>query len=92
MPTYKILYNNLKNRLYNIKMEFTFGIITAGDNDHYIQTIIDSIRENHIPIYEIIIVGNTKIQQDGIIRVFEFDETIRAGWITKKKKYDCITC
>lgn len=66
-------------------MEFTFGIITAGDNDHYIQTIIDSIRENHIPIYEIIIVGNTKIQQDGIIRVFEFDETIRAGWITKKK-------
>ena len=66
-------------------MDFTFGIITNGDADSYLDTIIDSIVKNNIPIYEIIIVGNTKIDPTPKIKVIEFDETIKTGWITRKK-------
>jgi len=65
-------------------MNFTFGIITDGNNDNYINIIIDSIKNNSIPNYEIIIVGNTKIINPEIL-IFPFDETIKTGWITKKK-------
>ena len=41
-------------------MDFTFGIITDGKNDEFIRLIIQSIENNHIPVYEVIIVGNTK--------------------------------
>jgi hypothetical protein len=77
-------------------MDFTFGIITLGDHDNFIIQIIESIIKNNIPNYEIIIVGNTKITADKI-RVFGFDESIKSGWITRKKnmvvlnaKYDNI--
>ena len=66
-------------------MDFTFGIITAGDQDHYINEIILSIIKNKIPNYEIIIVGNSKINTSDKIRIIEFDESVHAGWITKKK-------
>jgi hypothetical protein len=68
-------------------MDFTFGIITSGENDLFIMEIIISIVKNNIPNYEIIIVGNTKIQSNSHtnIEIFEFDETIKKGWITKKK-------
>ena len=77
-------------------MEFTFWIITDGKNDNFFNIIIDSIIENNIPIYEIIIVGNTKIDNNSI-KIINFDESIKRGWITKKKniitsnaKYDNI--
>lgn len=66
-------------------MQFTFGIITAGDNDHYINETVLSIINNNIPEYEIIIVGNSKIEKSDKIKIIEFDESIHAGWITKKK-------
>jgi len=66
-------------------MDFTFGIITDGNNDNFIDIIIDSIEKNNIPNYEIIIVGNTKIKNSDNIKIIFFDETIKPGWITRKK-------
>jgi len=66
-------------------MNFTFGIVTDGKNDHYINIIIESIYKNNIPNFEIIIVGNTQISQSDKITVIYFDENIKKGWITKKK-------
>jgi hypothetical protein len=66
-------------------MDFTFGIITQGDNDHYISIIIDSIEKNHIPNYEIIIVGNTKIKNTCKIIIIEYDENIKPLCISRKK-------
>jgi len=63
-------------------LDFTFGIITAGSD--YIQRIVDSIRSQNIPNYEIIIVGKTSISGNNIITI-PFDESIKKGWITKKK-------
>jgi hypothetical protein len=65
-------------------MEFTFGILTAGNNNGMIQTIVDSIRNQNIPNYEILIIGNCDISGNDI-RLLPFDETIRHTWITKKK-------
>jgi len=76
-------------------MNFTFGIITNG-NDLNIQKIIHSIRAQSIPNYEIIIMGKSNIDDHDIINI-PFDESIKEGWITKKKniiakiaKYDNI--
>ena len=66
-------------------MDFTFGIITDGKNDGAIRQIIASIEQNNIPIYEIIIVGNTKIETTNKIKCIPFDETIKPAWITRKK-------
>ena len=70
-------------------MNFSFGIITNGLNDHYLQIIIQSIEDNSIPHYEIIIIGNTQIKNTNNIKIINFDETIKENWITKKKKYNC---
>lgn len=63
---------------------FTFGIVTTGNSDDRILQTIESIKALKIPNYEIIIVGNSKIQ-DNMVKVIPFDETIKRGWITKKK-------
>jgi hypothetical protein len=64
-------------------MDFTFGIVTNGNNDVFLTEIIDSIKKEKIPNYEIIIVGNTKLTEN--IQVVNFDETQKVNWITKKK-------
>lgn len=66
-------------------MDFTFGIITEGSYDNYINEIIKSIENNKIPIYEIIIVGNTTIEPTQHIKTIPFDDTIKSEWITRKK-------
>ena len=67
-------------------MNFTFGIITDGNNDTFIKLIIASIINNQIPNYEIIIVGNTSIKADSDnIKIILFNENIKRGWITRKK-------
>ena len=66
-------------------MDFTFGIITLGDSDNYINAIIDSIYKNNIPNFEIIIVGNTKTTNTNKIQIIHFNENEKAGWITRKK-------
>jgi predicted O-methyltransferase YrrM len=57
-------------------MDFTFGIVTDGKD---IQRIVDSIRKQNIPKYEIIVVGKTDVK--GVIQI-PFDETKP---LTKKK-------
>ncbi len=69
-------------------MDFTFGIITCGTNDIYIEEIIKSIKSENIPNYEIIIVGNTTIKGNNIINI-NFNENIKPAWITKKKNIIC---
>lgn len=65
-------------------MDFTFGIITDGRNEIFINTIIDSIEKQNIPNYEIIVVGGNNILRDNVIHI-PFDESIKSKWITKKK-------
>lgn len=65
-------------------MNFTFGIISGGNNEININKIIDSIENQKIPNYEIIIIGNTNIKREKTI-IKPFDETIKRMWITKKK-------
>lgn len=65
-------------------MKFTFGIITSGQFERGLGIVIDSIENLNIPQYEIIIVGNTELQRENV-QVIPFDESIKNGWITKKK-------
>jgi hypothetical protein len=66
----------------------TFGIITNGQNDDMISTVIVSIITQNIPQYEIIIVGNTTITHKSVKHV-NFDESIKTNWITRKKNIVC---
>jgi hypothetical protein len=65
-------------------MRFTFGIVTGGDQDIFIHRIIDSIEENNIPEYEIFIIGKFAGERKNTY-VIPFDESVKKGWITKKK-------
>jgi hypothetical protein len=66
-------------------MNFSFGIITSGKESVRVQIIINSIRKQKIPNYEIIIVGgNNDFIGDDIVHI-SFDESITPMWITKKK-------
>lgn len=65
-------------------MDFTFGIITGGNNDTMINKIIDSIESQNIPKYEIIIVGNSIVNRNNV-RVIPFNENQKDKWITRKK-------
>ena len=56
------------------EIPFTFGIITAGGEDE----------NEHIPQYEVLIVGDCGLVRD-YLKVVPFDETVHSGWITKKK-------
>jgi len=72
---------------------FTFGIVTNADGG-VSQELIDSvtsIRDLKIPEYQIIIIGNQNVLgnshhfQHGDIKLINFDESQREGWITRKK-------
>lgn len=65
-------------------MNFTFGIVTSGNDDNSVQLVINSIEQLNIPEYEIIIVGNSGVSRDRI-RIIPFNENERPAWITKKK-------
>lgn len=71
-------------------MNFTFGIITgrrdcdeSNKNDD-LSLIIDSIRNQSIPNYEIVIVGHCDLESSDIVNI-DFDDGIKDNWITKKK-------
>lgn len=65
-------------------MDFTFGIVTSGTADDYLNTIIDSIEKQNIKNYEVLIVGNSSVQRNKTT-VIPFDENQRPAWITRKK-------
>jgi hypothetical protein len=82
-------------------LKFTFGIITAGSNNprestsageleirQRILEIISSIEEQNMPLdcYEIVVIGgNNFYKSNEKVTHINFDETLRKGWITKKK-------
>jgi len=77
-------------------MNWTFGIITDGNNEVYLTNLIDSIINQNIKNYEVIVVGNCSNNFLNV-KYINFDEFIKQGWITKKKniiienaKYDNI--
>jgi hypothetical protein len=49
-------------------MDFTFGIVSNGENRTFINKVIDSIENEKIPNYEIIVVGNVKIERNNTIK------------------------
>lgn len=70
-------------------MEFTFGIITNGEQKEIerVHKIIDSIEAEQIPVYEVIVLNSTRKTIDRkhtITLPFEQPPKIRA-WITKMK-------
>jgi hypothetical protein len=65
-------------------IDFTFGIVSSGSKDDNLNKIIDSIENQNIPNYEIIIVGNSEIKRKKT-KLIQFDESIKTSWITKKK-------
>ena len=67
-------------------MDWTFGIITGGGQESFINTIITSIENQNIEKdkYEILIVGNCNIKRNNTT-VISFNESIKPMWVTKKK-------
>lgn len=65
--------------------KWTFGIITNGKREDWILKIIESIRDQKIPDYEIIICGTYKIRKERDIKYLKFNKKDDKGWITKKK-------
>ena len=67
-------------------MGVTFGFVTDGSNDLLLAQGIQSIKNVQLSDYEIIVIGNTSINDDEV-KVIRFDDSIKTGWITRKKKF-----
>ena len=69
------------------KLKLTFGIITTESTGHHLPEIIRSIEDQNIPddCYEILVIGNYPIHNYKNLRSFQFDETQKNMWITRKK-------
>lgn len=65
--------------------KWTFGIITNGKRNDWIELIIESIRKQKIPNYEIMICGTYYERTEKDIKYIHFDKRDDKGWITKKK-------
>ena len=68
-------------------MQFSFGIITSSKSSFHLKKVIKSILKQNIheDSFEIIVIGNQSKVSSEKIRCIEFDESIKPGWITKKK-------
>lgn len=69
-------------------MDFTFGICSVKDNESLHKKIVDSIMDLNIPNFEILFIGHSSIDNEKI-KVIEFDESEKSGWITRKKNILC---
>jgi len=66
--------------------KWTFGMITNGQRLDWLQEIINSIRNQKIPNYQIIICGEyPHDKKDKDIDYIHFTDRNDLGWITKKK-------
>jgi hypothetical protein len=70
-------------------MKCSFGIITKGERDNNIKLFIDSVRQQNIKEYEIIIVGKTNLNLEDDCKYIQFTEQDDKGWITRKKNIVC---
>lgn len=65
--------------------KWTFGIVTNGQRNDWVELIINSIKKQKIPNYEIIICGKYKNRPEKNFVYINFNERAEKGWITKKK-------
>jgi hypothetical protein len=63
---------------------WTFGIVSNGMRQDWVDLCIQSIRNQKIPEYEIIICGKYH-GKDGDLKYIHFERGDDRGWITKKK-------
>jgi len=70
------------------QMPITFGIITNQQAEAFLRATIESIKTQNIPVYEILVVGDCTLD-DPAIRKIPFDESVKKGWITRKKNIIC---
>jgi len=64
---------------------WTFGIITSGGREAWLENIIKSIRQQAIPNFEIIVCGTYFDRKEPNFRYIPFNRRDDKGWITKKK-------
>lgn len=69
--------------------KWTFGIITVGTRNDWLEKIIKSIRDLNIPEYEIIVCGKYYDRGEPDVSYIHFEEQDDKGWITKKKNLIC---
>ena len=65
--------------------KWTFGIITDGKRDDWVERIIASIRKQKVPYYEIIVCGAYLDRGGKNFIYIPFNQRNDLGWITKKK-------
>lgn len=65
--------------------KWTFGIITKGERDDWLEKIIKSIHNQNIPNYEIIVCGTYRDRKEKNFKYIPFFDRDDKGWITKKK-------
>ena len=70
-------------------MNFTFGILTRYDDEEKLNEVIDSIHNLKIKEkggdYQILVIGGQKKEGSEHVRYIYFDESVKDGWVTKKK-------
>lgn len=69
--------------------KWSFCIITKGDKNDWMENLIQSIRNQNIPEYEILVCGTYYDRKEDDIRYIPFSEKDDSGWITKKKNLLC---
>jgi len=68
---------------------WSFGILTRGTTDPLVDEIIDTIKMQKIPHYEVIVCGKYNGKYKKEIVYIEFTQKDEKGWITKKKNLIC---
>lgn len=69
--------------------KWTFGIITGGKKNDWVEMQIKSIRMQKIPYYEIIVCGTYYDRNEEDFKYIPFNEKDEKGWITRKKNLIC---
>lgn len=69
--------------------KWTFGIITNGKRNDWVEQEIKSIRSQNIPEFEIIVCGTYFDRKEPDFTYIPFSEKDDKGWITKKKNLIC---
>jgi hypothetical protein len=62
----------------------SFAIVTNGNSDPNLENTVKSIMDLDLESFEIIIVGRSEFPEPSV-KCIAFDESVRDGWITKKK-------
>ncbi len=68
---------------------WTFGILTDGAHENWIEQNIQRIRSFNIPEYEIIICGEQARRKEPYVHSLYFGEDDGVEWLTAKKNFIC---